>query len=319
MYSMSWDIRIGGYRLRTIEMVTIKRSVELLSDTATIVIPATVFNRAIEVEGKLKVGDAVEIRLGYDDSLQTEFTGYLKSIKTDGGSLTLECEDGIYLFRKSLNDEELKNVNVSAILQKVCSQVGGFSVSCDYDFSYDKFVISNATGYDVLKKIQDEASPNIYLKDSVLHAHPQYAEIFGEARYDFSKNIEREGTDLKYKSADDRKLMVVVESKDPTGKTISVEKGTTGGDKMTIKMSGVTSRPSLEAKARQVLEQKVYTGYEGNFQAWLLPYVDAGYKVVISDPDYEYKDGAYYVTGVETTFSRNGGVRKVTLGKRIGR
>ena len=84
-------------------------------------------------------------------------------------------------------------------------------------------------------------------------------------------------------------------------------------------MSGVTSRPSLEAKARQVLEQKVYTGYEGNFQAWLLPYVDAGYKVVISDPDYEYKDGAYYVTGVETTFSRNGGVRKVTLGKRIGR
>ena len=98
MYSMSWDIRIGGYRLRTIEMVTIKRSVELLSDTATIVIPATVFNRAIEVEGKLKVGDAVEIRLGYDDSLQTEFTGYLKSIKTDGGSLTLECEDGIYLF-----------------------------------------------------------------------------------------------------------------------------------------------------------------------------------------------------------------------------
>ena len=69
MYSMSWDIRIGGYRLRTIEMVTIKRSVELLSDTATIVIPATVFNRAIEVEGKLKVGDAVEIRLGYDDSL----------------------------------------------------------------------------------------------------------------------------------------------------------------------------------------------------------------------------------------------------------
>lgn len=318
MYRMSWNIRIGSYRLKTVESVNIKRSVELLSDTATIVIPATVFNRAIEIEGKLKVGDAVEIQLGYDDDLQTEFKGYLKGIKTDGGSLTLECEDGIYLFRKSLNDEELKNVNVSAILQKVCSQVGGFSVSCDYDFSYDKFVISNATGYDVLKKIQDEASPNIYLKDDVLHVHPQYAEIFGEARYDFSRNIEREGTDLKYKSEDDRKLLVVVESKDATGKTISVEKGVTGGDKMTVKISGVTSVASLEAKAQQVLEQKVYTGYEGSFQAWLLPYVDAGYRVMISDPDYKYKKGTYYVVSVETTFSQNGGVRKITLGKKIG-
>jgi len=318
MYRMCWDIIIGGYRLKTLESVTVKRSVELLSDTAAIVIPATVFNYAINIEDKLKVGDAVEIRLGYDDSLQTEFKGYLKAIRTDGGSLTLECEDGIYLFRKSLKDEELKNVNVSAILQKVCSQVGGFSVSCDYDFSYDKFVISNATGYDVLKKIQDEASPNIYLKDSVLHVHPQYAEIFGEARYDFTKNIEREGTDLKYKSADDRKLLVVVESKDATGKTISVEKGTTGGDRMTIKMSGVTSKASLEAKAQQVLEQKVYTGYEGSFYAWLLPFVDAGYKVRITDPDYEYKEGTYYVVSVETAFSRNGGVRKITLGKKIG-
>lgn len=319
MYRMSWDIIIGGYRLKTMESVDIKRSVELLSDTAAVVIPATVFNYAINIEDKLKVGDAVEIRLGYNDDLQTEFKGYLKAIRTDGGSLTLECEDGIYLFRKSLKDEELKNVNVSAILQKVCSQVGGFQVSCDYDFSYDKFVISNATGYDVLKKIQDEASPNIYLKDNTLHVHPQYAEIFGDMQYyDFSKNIEREGTDLKYKSADDRKLLVVVESKDATGKTISVEKGTTGGDRMTIKMSGVTSRASLEAKAQQVLEQKVYTGYEGSFHAWLLPYVDAGYKVKITDPDYEYKDGTYYVVSVETAFSRNGGVRKITLGKKIG-
>lgn len=318
MYRMSWDIKIGNYRLKTIESISIKRSVELLSDTASVVIPATVFNRAIEIENKLKVGDAVEIQLGYNDKLQTEFNGYLKSIKTDGGSLTLECEDGIYLFRKSLKDEELKTANVSAILQKVCSQVGGFQVSCDYDFSYDKFVISNATGYDVLKKIQDEASPNIYLKDNVLHVHPQYAEIFGEVRYDFSKNIERDGTDLKYKSEEDRKLLVVVESRDTAGKTISVEKGTTGGDKMTIKMSGVTSKASLEAKAQQILEQKVYTGYEGSFQTWLLPYVDAGYKVKITDPDYEYKNGSYYVTSVETTFSRNGGVRKITLGKKIG-
>ena len=300
-----------------VEKVSIKRSVELLSDTATITLPGTVFNKAINIEDKIKVGDAVEIELGYNDDLKPEFKGYLKAIKTDGGSLTLELEDDIYLFRKSVKDEEMKNASVKSILENICSQVGGFSVSCDYDFSYDKFVINNATGYDVLKKIQDEASPNIYLKDKVLHVHPQYAEIFGEARFDFSRNIERDGTDLKYKSEDERKLLVVVEGTDETGATVSVEKGTTGGDKMTLKLPGVSSKSSLEQKAQSVLDQKVYTGYEGSFQSWLIPYVDAGYKVSITDPDYEIKDGTYYVISVETTFSQNGGVRKITLGKKI--
>ena len=314
---MSWNIRIGGFRLKMVEKVSIKRSVELLSDTATITLPGTVFNKAINIEDKIKVGDDVEIQLGYNDNLKEEFKGYLKAIKTDGGSLTLELEDDIYLFRKSVKDEEMKNASVKSILENICSQVGGFSVSCDYDFSYDKFVINNATGYDVLKKIQDEASPNIYLKDKVLHVHPQYAEIFGEARFDFSRNIERDGTDLKYKSEDERKLLVVVESTDETGATVSVEKGTTGGDKMTLKLPGVSSKSSLEQKAQSVLDQKVYTGYEGSFQSWLIPYVDAGYKVSITDPDYEIKDGTYYVISVETTFSKDGGVRKITLGKKI--
>ena len=317
MYKMSWDIKIGGYRLKMVEKVSIKRSVELLADTATVTLPATVFNKTISIEDKIKVGDAVEIELGYNDDLKKEFKGYLKSIKTDGGSLTLELEDDIYLFRKSVKDEEMKDASVKKILENICSQVGGFSVSCDYDFTYDKFVINNATGYDVLKKIQDEASPNIYLKDKVLHVHPQYAEIFGEARYDFGKNIEREGTDLKYKSEDERKFLIVVEGTDETGATVSVEKGVTGGDKMTLKLPGVSSRSSLEQKAQSVLEQKVYTGYEGSFQSWLVPYVDAGYKVAITDPDYEVKNGTYYVISVETTFSKDGGVRKVTLGKRL--
>lgn len=317
MYKMSWDIKIGSYRLKMVEKVSIKRSVELLADTATVTLPATVFNKTISIEDKIKVGDAVEIELGYNDDLKTEFKGYLKSIKTDGGSLTLELEDDIYLFRKSVKDEEMKDASVKKILENICSQVGGFSVSCDYDFTYDKFVINNATGYDVLKKIQDEASPNIYLKDKVLHVHPQYAEIFGEARYDFGKNIEREGTDLKYKSEDERKFLIVVEGTDETGATVSVEKGVTGGDKMTLKLPGVSSKSSLEQKAQSVLEQKVYTGYEGSFQTWLVPYVDAGYKVAITDPDYEIKNGTYYVISVEMTFSKDGGVRKITLGKRL--
>lgn len=315
MYKISWHITIGKYTLAMLESVFIKRSVEALSDTAVITLPGTVYNRALEVENKIKRGDAVTIRLGYNDELVTEFEGFLESISTDGGSLTLTCEDGLFMFRTSLPDAEIRNASVKEVLNRVIATVGGLSLACDYDFTYDKFVISNATGYDVLKKVQEEAKPNIYLKGTVLHVHPQYMEVFGQANYDFALNIEK--ADLKYRNADERRLLVEVESKTPDGKIIKAEAGTTGGEKLSMKVSGVSDQASLKKLANEALVQRVYTGYEGSFTAWLIPYIDAGYKVVIRDDDYPARNGTYYVTAVETTLSRDGGVRKITLGKKI--
>jgi hypothetical protein len=182
MYKMSWKIKIGDYNLKMIESVNIKRSVESLVDTATITLPATVFNRSLNVDETIFRGDPVKIEIGYDDNLVTEFEGYVESITTDGGSLVINCEDGIFLYRVQIPNKEMPNASVKDILNYVNKQIGkGFTLQCDYDFSYDKFTIFNANGYDVLKKIQEEAMPNIYLKDNVLHVHPQYVEIFGEA------------------------------------------------------------------------------------------------------------------------------------------
>lgn len=317
MYKMSWRVVIGKYALNTIETIKIKRSVEALSDSAVITLPATVFNRALEIEEKVKRGDAVSIQLGYNDRLCDEFSGFVESIETDGGSLKISCEDGLFLFRKEVADKEMPQASVKQILESVCSQVGGFSVSCDYDFTYDKFVINHATGYDILKKIQEEAKPNIYLKEKVLHVHPQYMEIFGSIRYDFAKNIDKNGISLKYKKAEDKKLLVVVEGKTKDGKTVKVEEGTSGGDKKTMKIQGVTSQESLRKMAKEMLEQRVYTGYEGSFKSWLVPFCDAGYKATIYDEEYEYKNGTYYVTGVDVDFSKDGGVRTIYLGKKI--
>ena len=316
MFKMSWKVTIGAYQLGMIESIEIIRSVELLSDTATITLPSSVFNKAFEINDKLKRGDAVEILFGYDGGLYSEFEGYLEQEpNTDNGSLVLKCEDGLFQYRKSLDNIELKNVSVSDVLNYVNSKIGGFTLSCDYDFKYDKFVINNATGYDVLKKIQEEAKPNIYLKGTVLHVHPQYSEIFGKANYDFSKNIET--AELKYLKAEDRKFMVTVESKGKDGKVIKTEFGTTGGDKMNINVSGVTDMASLKKIAEEALKAKSYTGYEGTFDTWLVPYCDAGYQVKIVDEDYEYKTGSYYVLEVKTNFSKSGGVRTIKIGKKL--
>ena len=91
MYTMGYDITVGSYRVGMLDRVEIHRSTELLADTASIVLPGAEYNRALEVEGKLKRGDRVSISIGYRETgLREEFSGWLQRVATDGGSITLE-------------------------------------------------------------------------------------------------------------------------------------------------------------------------------------------------------------------------------------
>ncbi len=322
---MVYDIKIGKYKLGLLTAVNIKRSVEQLADTAIITLPGVMYNKAINstdstldyLEKSIKAGDEVTIKLGYNDTLATEFTGCVEHIENDNDQIKLYCEDGIYNYRKSLPNIEHKNITVKKLLSWVITQLQlPHQLACDYDVTYDRFVVTNCTGYDVLKKIQEELKPNIYFKDNILHVHPQYSEVFGTANYDFSVNIEE--SKLKYKNAEQRKILVEVNGKDRNGRVVKVEEGTTGGDKITVNISGISDRTSLQKIARETLLAKgVYTGYEGQFTGWLIPYCDAGYKINITDKDYEYKNGTYYVLSVDVNFDENGGKRTITIGKKL--
>lgn len=60
---------------------------------------------------------------------------------------------------------------------------------------------------------------------------------------------------------------------------------------------------ALEQRADEELKVRAYTGYEGSFTGWLEPYVEPTWLAEIRDTEYEYKNGSYYVLGVETTFA----------------
>jgi len=313
-YPLNWKITIGKYTLLMLESAEIHSSVDLLADTAVIRLPASNLNKRLDVEAKLRIGDRVKIEAGYNN-LRTEFEGYLQRIGTDQGSITLQCEDAIYLTRKSVADRELKNTNVQQICEYIAGQVGGISVVCDYNFTYDKFVISRATGYDVLKKLQEESRANIYMRGTELHVHPAYVERFGEVKYDFSRNVEK--SDLTYKRADERKFQIEVEGITKDGKRLVAIAGTTGGDKRSVKVYGVSDIETLRLRGEQELKYLSYTGYEGSITSWLLPVCEPGYTATIRDAEYPEKDGGFYVVAVTTNISRNGGVRKTQLGPRL--
>ena len=312
---MVYDIQIAGYKLGLLQSVEIHKSVDLLVDTAVVIVPGVVYNQSLDIEEKVKVGDPVTVKLGYDDNLVTEFEGYLQRIDTDDNSIIFNLEDGIYLTRKPVKDKQFSKTTVKEIVQYCLSEIGMKELNCTYNITYEKFVIKNANAYDVLKKLQDDTKANIYMKGTELNIHPSYVEKGGDVYYDFAVNVEK--SDLKYRSKDDRKFEIVVEGIGLDGKKKTVTVGTTGGEKRAVKVFNVMDDAALQQRGMEELKYLVYDGYEGSITSWLIPYVEPTYSAHVYDKEYEYKTGSYYVVSVTTTFDESGGVRKVELGRKL--
>lgn len=318
MYTMDFEIVIDDtYRLTVVDSITVNSSVEQLSSSATIVLPSSRYNKVFESYKDIEEGLPIEIRFGYlPDELPLEFSGYIESISTDGDAITLNCEDEIYYFRREIEDKTFADASIKQILEYILLELdNGYTLECDYDFSYDKFTIHTATAYDILKKIRDEARANVYIRDGVLYVHQQYSRTCQKVVYDFTANVE--SADLKYKDDTKRKFAVTAEGSDSAGQSVSVTVGRPGGDKATLKIPGVSDKETLKKLAEEELKTKSYTGYEGSITGWLLPAVKPGDVAVVNDEHFESKNGSYYVVAVETKFSKSGGSRKVTLGKKM--
>ena len=308
--------KVGLYRLGMLDKVEIHRSVEQMSDTAVITLPAAQYNSALRVEDKLHRGDEVSIRLGYKETgLVEEFRGWLQRVSTDGGNIKLHCEDETFMLRKEIPNEVLKGVGLDALLRHVVSAAGlSLTVDCSYTWTYSKFVINNATAYDVMKKVQEECGADIYICDGTLHVHPPGEVMHDERFYDLSVNVEKE--DLTYRKAEDKKVKVVVKALMPDGTVREVEVGSTGGEKIEVK-SATYDEASMKARGELEVKRRTYDGYEGSITGWLIPQCRPADSVTLRDRDYPYKDGTYFVTSVTTEFSRSGGSRKIDIGFRL--
>ncbi|MBY0486166.1 MAG: hypothetical protein K2P85_03090 [Flavobacteriaceae bacterium] len=204
MYNIIWDIKFKTegitYSLQTVASIDIECSVDNLADTATITLPEAVMNQVLNIGDQVKRGSEVFIKAGYDKTLVTEFIGYVQDIVTNDSSLKIKCEDALFLFRKGVKDVELKPTSLPKIAQLLIDQIDPtFKLVCDYDITYEKFVIHQATGYDVLKKLAEETKANIYFNSEKkqLHIHPPYLEKGGEVIYSMQVNIEKSSLEFK--------------------------------------------------------------------------------------------------------------------------
>lgn len=318
MKKLTWDIKIGRCRLAALKGVTVQASVLNLSDTAVIELPARRFGRQTEVRDNIAVGDEVTISLGYDGDNALEFSGFVKRIGREKESLKVECEDALYLLRKSVVDKEYKDVTLKALLSDVLSQVdGGLTVDVEtaYDMKYDKFVTFHATALDVLKKVHDDTKADIWFEGRTLHIKPVYGKPEGDEAVTFDPLVNMQANDLKWVDSRDKNVEVEVRFRKPDGKIEKQTYGMSGGEKK-IKYVEISDTKALKEAAENEYNMWNYSGYEGDFTAWLVPRVKAGGTVRLRDSERK-EDARYYVTGVEIEFGQNGAKRKVKLGMKL--
>lgn len=322
-FEMTFKILFGTTQfavsqLKGITKVKINSSVDSLADTATIEFPATIENVPYDVTKKLKRGFVVRIELGYNGQNNLEFLGYVRSISANNPCV-IECEDGMYLFRKEIKGKVFLKSTVATILQYVCSQIGVFTLKENLGgLKYDKFVIQNgATGFEVLQKIKEQYGISIYVKDGNLVANLKYIERNGTVNYDFRRSVKE--SNLKWVEEQDVKVEVRVRGVGADNKqTETVSVGSKGGEvrKLPNKIN-VTDKATLEKVAREELKRLTYKGFRGDLTTWGIPFCDIGYSARIIDADYPDHEGTYFVKAVETGFSKNGFERKITLGEKL--
>lgn len=345
MFILDCTINIGKYTFKRVNEVQIIKSVDLLSDTATIKMPASATFRSEDnneerkqLEEEIKAGMPVSITLAYKGVFeQEEFKGYVTSVKPNNHKVVIECEDVLYFVRQTRINKNLKNTTLKDALTYIVSEtnkslpkdVSAVQLADDIPtVNFDCLTLKNKNGAQAFKKIVDDYNLSIFLNDKgKLYAGLRFATNLGEiSNYNMQKDVVRHS--LKYVKEEDVKLHVkVIGIKQDNSKIEVVIGDKEEGEQRTLHFYNISSEEELKRKGESELENLKYSGYRGSLTGFLTPYTTRGMGVSIIDSKYPSRSGkggennnsdksdvTYFVPKVTTTFGQNGARRKVELG-----
>lgn len=321
MFILAGKIQIGDYVFTAINDVEITKSVEDLVDTATIKLPTKFKVRQNGVqkytEEAIKIGDKVTITLAYEGKYEgVEFTGFVAKVSPKI-PMEIYCEDAMWLLRRKNIKKAFAKTTLKEILQEV---VLGTDLKLSEkipEMGIDKFIILNANGTQVLQKLKEEFALSIYLDDDgKLYAGLEQLNNIGKvAIYDLNYNLV--SNDLEFKTADEKKIKVIYESKDlKTHEKIKVELGDEGGETITLSVP-VSNKKELESLAASALKMRKYDGYDGSVKSFLIPFATRGMAAKIIDKEHSNRDGQYFIKKVVVNFGTDGARRTVTISNKL--
>lgn len=322
MFILKSEIKIGDFVFHSVSEVEITKSTEELSDTAVITMPSKfkIRHNGEEklVENAIKVGDKVEIKLGYEEKYEgVEFVGYVTAI---GSKIPLEikCEDAMWVLRrKNITHAYNSGTTLKEVLKKV---VEGTDVELSDkipSIKIDKLVIRMANGTQVLQKLKEHLALSIYLdSEGKLYAGlEQLNNLHKEAIYDLNYNLVE--NNLEYKTAEQKRLRIKYTYMDSKNKKKSVEVGDKDGELRTFHTSIISDEKKMEEMAHAEMQKLKYDGFEGSVKSFLIPYASHGMTAVIKDKEHPNREGKYFIKKVVTSFGSNGARREISISNKL--
>lgn len=316
MYVLNSEITIGDKLLSSVNNVEIYRSLYNLSATAKIRVPVTAVLKHenvmtyTETAKEINIGDAVVVKLGYDDRMTTEFVGYVKSLNYTA-PLEIVCEDEFYQTR-STQVQFSGSTTLKDLLEKC-----GLTIGYATDLTIAQYETRNRSAAQILRDLATRYSLNIWFDiEGKVYAHALNEVVSDEVNYILRYNVLSDD-DLTYHFASDVKIKIKAKCVYRDGSEVEASVGDDGGDERTVYFYDVESESELATLANAELMRRSYDGYSGSITTFLEPHCEPTNVAVIVDEVYATRNGSYLVEGVKTTFGRSGARRVIEVGIKV--
>lgn len=339
MFVLSSDITIGSFRFSGVNEVQITRSLHSIVETAVIRIPSIgriikngqVTQQSIITGRQFKEGDEVVIKLGYDNLLQTEFRGFVRTCNLDM-PVAIECEGYSWLLRRNNTVAFYKSITIKELLKKAIAGIEGHTIDllCTVDFELTNVRINNECGFDIISKISsltDGAISCFFVKPDTLWCGIIYTPLAqsidpfacGAVSYRLGYNMLKENT-LVVRDSSINPIEVQYTKKRANGAIISLTSNVfpAASRKYSKMLSSLNDNAAIARMANEKAYKINYTGYEGSVTSFLQPYAAPGYIAMVQDGRYPERNGKYLVEGIELSYGISGARRKVEIGARLG-
>lgn len=309
--NMNARITIGKIYFDDISSVEVTESVTEMSDLATIALPR--FYK--QLDGKypldyINAGDKVIVEFGYDETgINVEFEGYVKEISADT-PLEIKC-DQLYPLRQNNFVKSYRTVTLKQLLTDVTKGTFITKIECP-DVNLGKFIVDNASTYQVLDKVKEQFGFFARIRGTLLHVGFAWDWKPGFTQnhvYDMQNNVK--GNDLKYKTSDQFNVRVRVKIRNKKSKEAYMEVGSKDKDATvhTIEYAADNEKAAKEiAEAR--LKKSVYNGYTGSITGFGFPVTHAGDSAIIKNSREPYREGTYLIEKVVKTYNQSSGISR---------
>lgn len=317
MFTLCSKITVGGKQFGGVHEVRVERSIYKIGAKAIVKVPVTAVLKQkdkpvteVETAREIKVGDPVEIQLGYDNIYNLEFRGYVRQINLCS-PVEIECEDAFFLTR-SRSVTLQGRTTLEEVLRKCGLEIGYATTLTIAAFQADNKPVAW-----VLGKLKSDYGLALFFDiDGKVYACEPFKVVGESVKYTLRENVIKDD-DLKYHRAEDVKLKIKAICIYRDGEQIEATIGASDGTEKTIYFYDVESEKELAALADAELKRHSYDGYSGKIETFLYPVAMHCMLADIEDKKYEERSGRYFIEGVTVTYGRSGARRSVEIGIKL--